>query len=523
MHKRVGETMPFIDKNDRELAIIESGNIVISASAGTGKTYTTIQRIISDKESNKSYQTFAAITFTRKAAKEIQRRLGPNVDGGFVGTNDTFVLTEIIQPFMYDVYGKECKGDLKTDYTDKNQVSSFEKGVNKVKETRVICKYENQRENFAFQLALDIIKKSESAKMYLMSKYYRIYIDEYQDSDIDMHKFFMYLADDFKIPLFIVGDEKQSIYGWRGAYSTGFTSLFIKEGFKKFKLMHNFRSVKAIQNYANIFLPAVRENVELVEFNGEVQFLKFASDSNATEFIEKWLDTSNNCAFLHFGNADAKKWAENLNSVGLNFKYISASPLDFSNMESEHIWVSRALANYYYNSSYSEYDFWDEIVTPEKYKITELRDKITTIFVTIKETDEFIKKATELYNYLEYVDDVEKIHNEIKVLYKVVTDEEYEATYNQSKYKHTSGTIHSSKGLEFKQVVINAENFTFNDDENRYLHYVAVTRPEKRLLIIAKNGWRSNRYIAELNRSIAETVKIGKAISVDSIVKIIER
>src|SRR5690606_3618831 len=113
--------------NDRNLAITENGNIVISASAGTGKTYTTIQRIISDKESNQSYQTFAAITFTRKAAKEIQSRLGPNVGGGFVRTNDTFVLTEIIQPFMYDVYGKECKGDLKTDYTDENQVSSFEK------------------------------------------------------------------------------------------------------------------------------------------------------------------------------------------------------------------------------------------------------------------------------------------------------------------------------------------------------------------------------------------------------------
>lgn len=514
--------MQLIDINDRDLSITEKGNIVISASAGTGKTYTTIQRIISDKESNKSYQTFAAVTFTRKAAKEIQSRLGPNVDGGFVGTNDTFVLTEIIQPFMYDVYGKECKGDLKTDYTDENQVSSFEKGVNKVKETRVICKYENQHENFAFQLALDILKKSESARMYLMSKYYRIYIDEYQDSDIDMHKFFMYLADDLGIPLFIVGDEKQSIYSWRGAYSTGFTSLFTKAGFKKFKLMHNFRSVKAIQNYANIFLADVRENVDLVEFDGEVQLLKFVSDNEATTFIKEWLDTSKNCAFLNYGNNDAKKWAENLNSIGLDFKYISTSPLDFSNMESEHIWVSRALANYYYNSSYSEYDFWDETITPERYKIAELRDKIKSIFEQIKDSDEFIKKATELYNYLEYGDDVEKIYKEIEVLYKVVTDEEYEATYNQSKYKHTSGTIHSSKGLEFKQVIINAENYIFNDDENRYVHYVAVTRAENRLLIIAKNGCRSSRYIEELNNSINETIKIGKEISIDSIVKIME-
>lgn len=286
--------------------------------------------------------------------------------------------------------------------------------------------------------------------------------------------------------------------------------------------MHNFRSVEAIQNYANVFISDVRESINVVEFNDEVQLFKFHSDSEAVAYIKKWLDTDNNCAFLHYSNRDAKKWAENLNSPGLSFKYISASPLDYSNMESEHIWVSRSLANYYYNSSYSEYDFLDEIITSEKYKITDLRDKIKSIFTHIEDLDEFINKTTELYNYLEYISDKEKINKEIKKLYEVVTDEEYEATYNQFKYKHTSGTIHSSKGLEFKQVVINAENYTFTDDENRYLHYVAVTRPEKRLLIIAKNGWRSNRYIAELDRSIEETIKMGKRIRKESMVKFIE-
>jgi len=514
--------MQLIDIEDRDSAIFEEGNIVISASAGTGKTYTTIERIKNDKENNMSYQTFAAVTFTRKAAKEIKMRLGPNIGVGFVGTNDTFVLAEIIQPFMYDVYGYECKYELKTDYTDENQVRTFEEGVKRAKETRVVCKYENQRENFAFQLALNILKNSESARMYLMSKYYRIYIDEYQDSDKDMHKFFMYLSDDLNIPLFIVGDEKQSIYAWRGAYSSGFTSLFNKEGFKKFELMHNFRSVKAIQNYANIFLDNVRGNYNSIEFKNEVQLLKFDIDNNATNYIKEWLDSSKNCAFLNYGNAEAKRWSENLNNMGLDFKYISSSPLDYSNMESEHIWICRALANYFYNTSYSEYDFWDETVAPEKYKIAELRDKIKAIFGKIEDYEGFKDKATELYRYLDFVEDDEKIHKEIRVLYKVVTDEQYEATYNQSKYRHTSGTIHSSKGLEFKQVIINAENYGFSDDENRFLHYVAVTRPEERLLILAKRGWRTNKYIAELTRSIVKTKQMDKDINIDNVVTVVE-
>ena len=50
----------------------------------------------------------------------------------------------------------------------------------------------------------------------MKAKYYRIYIDEYQDSDRDMHNLFMYICKKLEIPLFIVGDLKQSIYGWRG-------------------------------------------------------------------------------------------------------------------------------------------------------------------------------------------------------------------------------------------------------------------------------------------------------------------
>jgi len=89
-----------VDKDIRDQILSQEGNIVISASAGTGKTYITIQRIIKDIEKNKSYQTFAAITFTRKAAKEISNRLGPQKSEGFVGTNDNFIWKEIIQPFM---------------------------------------------------------------------------------------------------------------------------------------------------------------------------------------------------------------------------------------------------------------------------------------------------------------------------------------------------------------------------------------------------------------------------------------
>lgn len=51
-----------------------------------------------------------------------------------------------------------------------------------------------------------------------------ICLDEYQDCDKDMHALFMYICESLNIDTFVVGDEKQSIYMWRGAYPKAFMS-----------------------------------------------------------------------------------------------------------------------------------------------------------------------------------------------------------------------------------------------------------------------------------------------------------
>ena len=112
MFKKYGENMFPLDKNIRDQIIEQKGNIVINASAGTGKTYTTVLKMKKEIKDNKTYKTLAAITFTRKAAEEIKERIGIVNNEEFIGTNDSFVLIEIIQPFIYDVYGKEYKIEI---------------------------------------------------------------------------------------------------------------------------------------------------------------------------------------------------------------------------------------------------------------------------------------------------------------------------------------------------------------------------------------------------------------------------
>lgn len=84
-----------------------SGNLIVRASAGTGKTHTMVSKIKHDIEENHTHKVVAAITFTIKAATEIKDRLNIDVSEHFIGTNNSFAIEEIIKPFMKDVYCKK--------------------------------------------------------------------------------------------------------------------------------------------------------------------------------------------------------------------------------------------------------------------------------------------------------------------------------------------------------------------------------------------------------------------------------
>ena len=187
-----------------------SGNLMVRASAGTGKTHTMVSKIMYDIERNNTHKVVAAITFTIKAASEIKKRLTIDIDNHFIGTNNSFVIEEIIKPFLKDVFGKSYDLNMSTDYSVK--VKDFMEGLTKIKDEQIISSYSKHKENFVFQLALYILKRSKACQLYLKSKYFKIYIDEYQDCDKDMHKLFMFICENLKIDTFVVGDEKQSIY-----------------------------------------------------------------------------------------------------------------------------------------------------------------------------------------------------------------------------------------------------------------------------------------------------------------------
>ena len=71
------------------------GNLIVRASAGTGKTHTMVAKIATEIEHNHTHKSIAAITFTIKAAQEIKDRLTIDSSRHFIGTNNSFVIEEI--------------------------------------------------------------------------------------------------------------------------------------------------------------------------------------------------------------------------------------------------------------------------------------------------------------------------------------------------------------------------------------------------------------------------------------------
>lgn len=424
------------------------GNLIVQASAGTGKTYTMVSKIAKEIENNHTHKVIAAITFTIKAAQEIKDRLSVDVTQHFIGTNNSFAIEEVIKPFMKDLFGTDFDLDMSTDYSAK--VDTFSDGIEKIKNEGILSSYINNKENFIFDLAQEIVEKSLACRLYLQAKYIKIYIDEYQDCDKSMHKFFMYLCDKLKIETFIVGDEKQSIYIWRGAYPEAFKSIFEKPNFKKVFMGDNYRSCQQIQNYSNLLCKETRHLYKKTPDLNNIIFLTPNEKNWATETLSN-INPKHKTALLRFSNDNAKLGAKQLSNSGVEFVYIPQLPI--ADITTETAWLYSAIAKFLFIDTYSVYDLISEIPVEgneSRKNVSTLRKLLENIENSKYDERSFEKYVIKLAEYIGY--DTRTDH--IRKLYKTISDAGYQVAFEPDKYQHISITFHSSKGLEFEQVIV---------------------------------------------------------------------
>ena len=130
-------------------------------------------------------------------------------------------------------------------------------------------------------------------------------IDEFQDTDqVQFDLFYELFMKDQKIPIFLVGDPKQSIYGFRKADVYAFFKA--KEQFKNeqiFELQTNFRSSFALTNALNHFF-SMREDQNYLWLPKKKQTLPFTH-------VKSSQNEKNDSQALHFMVGKSQKGFEN--------------------------------------------------------------------------------------------------------------------------------------------------------------------------------------------------------------------
>ncbi|PWM71433.1 MAG: ATP-dependent DNA helicase PcrA [Bacillota bacterium] len=285
--------------NPAQLAPVREteGAILVIAGAGSGKTRVLTSRIAYlVLEKGVSPSNILAITFTNKAANEMKERLSRfigDIGGMWVSTIHSMCVRILRQDIarldehyngnftIYDDNDKERV--LKRLCTERGHDDEFAKKVkfhigtakNKaqspeeyeeenvgVRHIDEICKvYAAYEDTLYHSNAMDfddllvktyrLLASDKDTLDYYAERFRYVHVDEFQDTNRVQFKIVELLAAR-RGNLFVVGDDDQSIYGWRGAEIRNILE-FGKNfaGVKTYKLEQNYRSTKKILRLAN--------------------------------------------------------------------------------------------------------------------------------------------------------------------------------------------------------------------------------------------------------------------------------
>ena len=225
--------------------------------------------------------------------------------------------------------------------TPDEYVSQFKVDTNNFLE--IFNAYESYKKNNSLidfddmlTLALDILQEDKYLLEKYRSRYEYIQVDEGQDTSKVQLEIIRTLAHP-KNNLFIVADDDQSIYGFRGAYPEGlfqFNKIY-KDG-KIYYMEENYRSTKNIVNICNRFIKknTLRFNKDIFTKNPYIEPIKLVKVKNLEEQYTYLMDQLEgivdyrNTAILYRNNLSAVGIMETLERKGIPF-YIKDFKIKF--------------------------------------------------------------------------------------------------------------------------------------------------------------------------------------------------
>lgn len=499
-------------------AIVHSGNLVITACPGSGKTTVISEKIRNELESIKRHQGVIAITFTRKASKELAlrcKRGGKETKSSFFGTIDAFCLSEIIFPFSKFIFGPS-PDNLQSKF--KNELSEEENSL--ITEVEILhgeLSSENLddymvalKELYAMGciyfpsipfLANHIASQSKSCRNYLKARYTTAYIDEYQDSSSAQHDLFLSLLD-VGIRGVCVGDIQQSIYGWRKSSPEFLKQLINLPAFNHLTVSTNHRCHSSISNYANRLFEEdseVEQSDELRVYHCKVEGTELDAALKLNNIIPSVIkrfpvNSPSSVAVLVRYNKGLERLREKLT---IPCKIYTEDNL--SRIESKVSQLCVALLELKFDKSMLVDDVINTYSTAgdiRRDRLKELRNAIKSVRTSALED-----LADSILAVSQLLLDVPVTELETNALRQIVNDPELLNQYLPATEDQVQCmTLHKSKGLEFDIVIhLDLVEWVFprrmpgaNYDDRFYpeleqdlnLHYVGITRAKNACVLI---------------------------------------
>lgn len=173
------------------------------------------------------------------------------------------------------------------------------------------------------KFALTILRTKPNIAQYYRRKLSHVCVDEAQDVSLLQHRLVYELAKGKS--MFMVGDEDQSIYGFRAAYPKALLSFRdIYQNAELFYMQNNYRSTEPIANAAADFIATCKnrydKHMHAVRGEGEaVDFLEFSTINAMTEHIAECAQ-QREVAVLYKNNSSALPIADYLEKNSIPFR-----------------------------------------------------------------------------------------------------------------------------------------------------------------------------------------------------------
>ena len=333
-----------LDDSQREAVIYDGGPSLVVAGAGSGKTRVLIYKIVHLLKNGYQPHTILALTFTNKAAREMKNRIAALVNEYstrylWMGTFHS-IFYRILQreahligyPANFTIYDQaDSKNLIKTilkellldekvyrpnvvqsrisnaknalitcnAYSANTKLIADDKRCNTPLISDIYKWYQGRcfqagamdfddlllYTNILFRDHLDVLAKYQRQFQYIL-------VDEYQDTNFAQHLIVSRLSEPHQ-KVFVVGDDAQSIYSFRGANIDNM--LRFKDNYQSchiFKLEQNYRSTQTIVDAANSLITKNKEQIKKTIYSKNAKGSKITVLSSYSDYEEGYIVSS---------------------------------------------------------------------------------------------------------------------------------------------------------------------------------------------------------------------------------------